>query len=626
MKKLVLLSTALIAMSITACGQSRRAKSEVQEAKEEIRLGNYQEALIHVNEAIERSPDYAEAWLLQADLYTQLGEGRKMMHSYSEASELDVPKAIYYRWADASMRFGYYRAADSLLETYLESNEVPEQYKRQARGMQLNAQYAMTQVASPVSFTPEWLGADVNTLEMQYFPSVSGDGNTLVFTARNMTTAPTDEDFYVSERDSMGWSRARRLTGHLNTSGNEGAQSLSADGNFIFYAGCNRQDGFGSCDIYVSRKLSDGSWAEPFNLGPSINTRFWESQPTISADGKTLFFVRAGNASGQNSDIYFSELKDGRWTPAAKIPGDVNTPRKESSPFLHFDGKTLYFSSNGHLGMGQEDLFVATKQEDGTWGQIRNLGYPINTFQDEFSLVVAPDGKTAYYATDRGRDLDHMELYSFELPEAVRAVPIAWLEGVVVDEVTQDPVQASLSFVSLESGVEVLADENAQDGTFYVSLPSKESYAVNVASPGYLLYSENINLEAQTDATVVRIRIELTPIKSGERAILKNVFFEYDSYELRSMSRIELNRLVDFLSINPEISIRIDGHTDNVGSVSYNRQLSLDRAQAVKDYLVSQGVNSERLHVKGFGADVPIADNDTEEGRGLNRRTEITIL
>ncbi|TNE29240.1 MAG: flagellar motor protein MotB [Bacteroidetes bacterium] len=616
----------LLFIATAACAQSRRAQREYQDARSSVANGNYQEALEHINKSVESSEDYAEAWLFKADIHTYLGEGDEMMTSYAKAVEFGMPMAVYFRWTDAALRLGYYAEADSLIQIYLDSDELNSRYAGRAHKMKETAQFALAQIAHPVPFEPQWLGEMVNTMEMQYFPSVSGDGKTLVFTGRNMNVEPMDEDFYATEKVDGEWTRSQRLEGFLNTTGNEGAQSLSADGNYIFFAGCNREGGFGSCDIYVSKKLSDGTWAAPFNLGGNINTRFWESQPTISADGKTLLFVRGGNGSGDKGDIFESHLVDGRWTRATKLQGDVNTEGGEASPFLHFDGKTLYFSSNGHTGMGQEDLFVAHKDENGNWTDIQNLGYPINTFQDEFSLAVAPDGKTAYYASDRGNEADHLELYQFELPEEVRALPVAWIDGIVVEEVSSNPVKASLSFVDLETGEEVLSDENASDGTFYVSLPSGGNYAVNVTSPGYLFYSETINLKDQTDATDEYVEIVLKPIVSGESAVLKNVFFEYDSFELQNPSKIELNRLVGFMELNPDVKIRVDGHTDDEGNAAYNAKLSLDRAEAVKQYLVSQGVSEGRVQVKGFGATVPIADNSTEEGRALNRRTEFTIL
>lgn len=598
----------------------------MESAQQNVRIRDYDEAMNYVNSALDRSPEYTEAWMLKADLHMMKGQGDQGIEAYRKAVETGGPDAIFFRWGRAALEFGYYSVADSVLQLYLDSDQVSERYKGEARNLQQRAAYAAQLMQQPVEFTPVWLGPEVNRFEMQYFPSISADGSKLVFTVRDLNSNAEDEDFYISRRSDSAWTSSGKLEGYLNTTGNEGAQSLSADGTVIFFAGCNRPDGFGSCDIYVSFLRNDDTWSEPVNLGDSVNSRFWDTQPSISADGKTLMFIRGGNSMTENTDVYYSNFVNGHWTEARKLPGEVNTPLRETSPFQHFDGRTLYFSSNGHLGMGDDDLFVARKNPDGTWGQVENLGYPINTYEKEFALIVGPDGRTAYYASDRDREADHLNLYTFQLPIESRAVPIAWISGVVTDKETGRPLVARLEFVDLKTGETMHSDRSDRNGRFNVSLPAHANYGLNVTAQGYLFYSENFELTNQDEASAEVLNVALQPIKAGEAVVLRNVFFDTDSYQLKPESIVELDRLVNFLKDNPTVKLSIDGHTDNEGSSAHNRELSLNRANSVVRYLVENEISENRLTPHGYGDTRPIADNNTPEGRAINRRTEVTVV
>lgn len=615
-----------LGLSVSVMAQTGRARTDLRNAQQSARTGDYDRAMDQVQSALRRSPEFMEAWVFKAELHIMRGEDEQGVHAFRQAMANEGPSGVLFRWGRLALQMGNYTMADSVLAVYETALDAPATYREEASKMRGNAQFALNLMANPVPFDPESLGESVNRLEMQYFPSITGDGNTLVFTARNLTTPPLDEDFYVTEKSEGTWSDAERLTGFLNTEGNEGAQSVSADGEIIFYAGCNRPEGRGSCDIYMSYKSRDGSWSEPINLGDSVNSRFWDTQPSISADGKTLFFVRAGSSMEENSDIYYSQWTGRHWTRARRIPGAVNTRMTESSPFIHFDGKSLYFSSNGHSGMGSLDLFVSRLGEDGRWGEPENLGYPINTFEREFSLIVAPDGRTAYYSSDRGREVDHLELYSFQLPEKVRATPVAWVQAVVLDDATGQPVSAKVQVVDVLSNKSLVQTQSNRNGVFSTSLPARSNYALNVSKPGYMMYSEGFRLENQTEASAEVIEVRLRKLQVGERVVLENVFFDTDSYQLKPESEAELNQLAVFLESNPTVRLSIDGHTDNQGSANYNLELSKNRASAVRDYLITQGVERSRLETQGFGDTKPIADNSTEEGRALNRRTEARIL
>lgn len=617
----ILLLLFFVLFHLTACAQSRRARNYLRDAQENARNRNFEEAFEDVQSALNSSPEYVEAWLFKADMHIMMDQNEEALDAYRNAYRYGQMTAILYRWGRASLKNGLYSEADSVLTIYLNSNEANPRYIDDAAKMRDDAEWAMEQVANPVPFDPINLGEQVNILDMQYFPSITADGRTMVFTGRNLQEY---EDFYSTTFDSI-WSRSELLPGGLNTPGNEGAQSLSADGQTIYYAGCDREGGYGSCDIYVSYKLANGQWSVGRNMGPTINSRMWESQPSISSDGKTMFFVRAVSSRSNNSDIFYTRNVNGEWTEPQRIKGPINTPLAESSPFIHFDNRTLYFSSNGHRGMGESDLYVAKLQPNGEWGEIENLGYPINTHLEEFAMSVAPDGRTAYYSSDREM-AGFRKLYSFVLPEQVRASPIAWIKGNIIDDESNAPIDANINFVNLESQERVLEENVGRDGEFQVSLPAQRSYALNVKADGYLFYSENFALENQSEATADVLEIRLKKLKVGDAVVLKNVFYPTDEFTLDPTSEIELDRLASFLKDNPTVRLSVDGHTDDRGSAAYNKELSKNRAQSVVNYLVSEGINPGRLEARGYGDEQPTATNDTEEGRAKNRRTEITIL
>jgi outer membrane protein OmpA-like peptidoglycan-associated protein len=305
----------------------------------------------------------------------------------------------------------------------------------------------------------------------------------------------------------------------------------------------------------------------------------------------------------------------------------INTDKVENSPFIHPDGKTLYFMSNGHPGMGGMDIFMSRKQDDGSWSDPVNLGYPINTHRDEGFFIVSASGKTAYFASDQLNGFGHFDLYSFELPVDVRPDPVTYLKGFISDSESNKPITADFQLFNLETGklvVQSVSDET--DGSFLVCLPSNATYALNVNKKDYLFHSEHFDLTAENTSKDPVIRdFRLQPIRTGEIVVMNNIFFDFDSDLLKNESLVELNKLIQLLADNPTMHIEIRGHTDNVGSPQYNRTLSEKRATSVFNYLINSEINKSRLSFRGYGDTIPIAPNDTEEGRALNRRTEFRV-
>jgi outer membrane protein OmpA-like peptidoglycan-associated protein len=494
------------------------------------------------------------------------------------------------------------------------------EYRRQS--FQFAVDYAKSHPNNYV-FAPQNLGDNVNSSESEYFPSMPIDGSSLIFTRRLNNF---NEDFFAAKKNGNGWDKAFRLNGSINTPQNEGAQNISQDGNWLVFTGCNRPDGFGSCDLYISYLTNDG-WSEAINLGNRINSDQWESQPCLSPDKRDLYFASRRFGGYGGSDIYVSHLQqNGKWSEPENLGPEINTVGDESAPFIHADNQTLYFTSTGLQGYGEEDLFVVRKGSDGKWGKPENLGYPINTIEHEGTLFIAADGKTAYYASDRNDSKGGLDIYSFELREDVRPARTLWVKGKVFDKQTSAGLPSTVELIDLASKQTISRVQTDETGNYLITLPVGKDYAFNVNRRGYLFYSDNYSLKEKAPDSTYEKNIPLQPIEVNAAIVLRNIFFDVNKYELKPESQIELDKVVQLLQDNPAVKIQIEGHTDNVGAATDNQKLSENRAKSVVSYLNSKGISLTRLIAKGFGATMPIADNHTEEGRAQNRRTELKII
>ncbi len=341
-----------------------------------------------------------------------------------------------------------------------------------------------------------------------------------------------------------------------------------------------------------------------------------------------MYFVSNREGGFGKKDIWMSNiLTDGRWSKPINPGKNINSSGDEQSPFIHPDNKTLYFASDGKTGMGGFDLFKVSRNDDGSWSEPFNLGYPINTSSDEIGFIVNAKGDRAYFSSDRLSEMGR-DIFEFELYKEARPNPVSYIKGKVYDSENQKKLKAHFELISLESNKIVMQAESDQiTGEFLVCIPTDNDYALNVSKEGYLFYSDNFELKGVHEITSPYLKdVALNPIKTGQKIILRNVFYETDSYELVDKSVAELTKLIDFLNHNPGLKIEISGHTDNVGTVDYNLGLSKNRAKSVYHYLTENGINPERLSYKGYGESQAISSNETIEGRADNRRTEIKIL
>lgn len=633
----LLLSLTMQSLAQNPCspdpGNLKRARFHYDKAMAAYSEGLSNAAWKYLQIAKKTEPCFAQIYMLEAILFEDAKRTDSAINAYQRALAIDpdvFPNA-YYSLAGLQARSGRYAEADRNLEKFLSYPDISPKLREKASMLQMRNKEALELAATAVPFQPKNLGSNINTEFEEYLPFVTVDDQMMIFTRRYIPQgdiSTLEEDFFFSLRDSLGnWQPAQRMEEPINSAENEGALSISPDGRYLFFAGCNRPDGRGSCDIYASIRKGDG-WGRPFNIGQPVNTTHWESQPCMSSDGKTLYFTSTRPGGFGKSDLWRSTVSNGGiWSEPENLGPNINTAGDENSPFLHPDGKTLYFASNGHGGMGGMDLFVSRMDSLGRWSAPQNLGYPINTSADETTLSVNAKGDTAYFSSDNLGGFGKKDIYSFPLYEQARPTTVSFMKGIVADAATDRPLAARFELISLKSGqTRISSVANAKTGEFLVCLPVDEPFALNVSCPGYLFHSEHIALDYSSRNTPVNKHIALQPIQHGIHIVLENIFYETNKFNLDRSSTGELERLFLFMAQNPQIRVEISGHTDNVGTAQYNKTLSENRAKAVADYLIGKGIAPERIEAKGYGFEKPVADNQSEEGRARNRRTELKIL
>jgi outer membrane protein OmpA-like peptidoglycan-associated protein/tetratricopeptide (TPR) repeat protein len=603
-------------------------------------LRYYDLAVEDITSALAEDSKFIEAWLSLAEVYMDMRKFSESIDAYNKSISInpDFFPGAYLNLAELEFIDGKYDEAKSHYSKYLSYSGISEKSRRSALAGISNCDFAIWSVGHPVPFNPINMGNAVNNELDQYWPSITVDEQTFVFTLLvpkgqnnedkqdgRPNSIQMQEDFYISTYGEEGWTLAQNAGMPLNSPDNEGAQTLSADGKEMYFTACNRKSGLGLCDIYYSY-WNGKAWVSPKNLGAPVNSRYKETQPSLSPDGRTLYFAsnRPGGKGGL--DLWQSSLQeDGTWSKPVNMGDSINTSGEEQSPFIHSDNESLYFSSTGWPGMGRFDLFLSRKKDNGEWSRPKNLGYPINTNFNEEGLIVNSKGNTAYYSSTREGGFGGRDIYQFEIPLEIRPKPVSYMKGIVYDIETKKPLEAKFELIDLKTARIVMQSYSNQDGTFLISIPAGLDYALNANTPGYLFFSENFTMAHADFAKPYLMDVPLSPIKQGEKSILRNIFFDTDKYTLKPESKVELERLVKLLKDNGTVKVQISGHTDNSGTPDHNRVLSENRAKAVVSYLVENGIDIKRLVAKGYGEIHPIASNDTEEGKAQNRRTEFMI-
>jgi outer membrane protein OmpA-like peptidoglycan-associated protein len=695
MKKLIVLAITFVCVW-NALGQDKSVsfdksnfkdrKDEFKTALENLEKGNALYALSHQNwsQAIEFyekaygfNPKNAELNYKLGDCYLHSNYKSKALKYFLESYELNpmIRRDIFFKTGYSYHVQGKFDEAIKYYEQHqkkLTAKDAEEM--KYTKKLLEECKNARELVKNPIRVWVDNLGPNVNSPYPDYGGLISADESVIIFTSRRPSETSKDlidgmynEDIYISTKDENGnWTKAKPISDKINSKEHDATAGLSNDGLtlFIYF-----HDGKNGGDIYQSKKGENG-WEKPKALNKNINSnKSWDTGASLSPDGKKLYFESNKEGTMGMRDIWVTEWDEKKqdWGPSKPLGAPINTEYDEIGVFMHPDGKTMYFSSNGHKGMGGFDIYYSEMQPDGSWGTPVNIGYPVNTPDNDVFFSISASGKHGYYAsfTEDGEGEKDLYMITFlgkpkipmlsgednlcasiakpmveEIVQAKVDVSIknlSILKGRVLDAETKKPVN---SMVDLSDNIEgkliTQATTDSENGKFLISLPAGKNYGIAVKANGYLFHSENFDIPADASYQEYEKIVYLKKVKVGESIVLRNIFFDLDKYSLKPESKLELDRLLELMENNPTLVIEISGHTDTQGSDTYNQRLSEDRAKAVVDYLVAYGIPRERMEHKGYGESRPqISDAEIakmksktqrDEAHAQNRRTEFKIL
>ncbi|QDH81403.1 OmpA family protein [Echinicola soli] len=625
-----------IFISSQALGQSytsenRRAIKLYQEGEDLSMRRRYDEALEKYADAVNKDEGFLEAYKKWSQLLLKKGSAREALQIAS-AGELKsqgnsgfmadfswLVTNIYLKSGDFDAAIKKFYNSQGLFSSKVKSSSA-------FQSMEKKMDFIKRELAAEKVIHKERLESPLNQFQLQYFPVLTADSKQLLFTKRDGLEPTEHEDIFTSMWKEGQWSRPEALAQSINTVHNEGTCTISADGNILIYTSCDAPDSYGSCDLYIAYKVG-GKWQDPVNMGEKVNSRYWDSQPSLSADGSILFFSSNRRGGMGGNDIYYTvRERDNSWAEPINVGEAINTKFDEVSPFIYFNNELLFFASNGHMGFGGMDLFNS-KIVQGAFQQPVNLGYPINDHLDQLALFITAQQDYAYYTENSLKEgaLDRSYLYRFAFPDEIDlGERLIVTGGRVRNEKTGEPIVATLSLVDLENDSTMYEFRSEGDaGRFMMIYPDKASSGLYVEKKGFLPRIYNVEKDSLKD--IKDMDIGLKPVASGEEFLFENVFFDFDKADLKPSSKSSLLRLKKFLDENPDVHIVIEGHTDNVGNADYNQDLSLRRAASVQAYLLNQGIDEARLTVFGYGDKRPLMSNGTALGRSKNRRIEIVV-
>lgn len=612
--------------------KSKKAIKHYEEAQLLLRQRRFNEAIKEFNLALERDNDFIEAHLRLAFSYELLREINAQQYHLEQiiriAPNSNKYKNVYYSLGKLYFNKGMYEQSADLLSKLEKLGIDNARIEADVKELNKNLSFAVENIKTPIDIHPKPLPKILNSFPLQYFPVLTADDKTIIYTVRHGVQFHDDENIVISKKDDQGnWTKPVSISPNINSQFNEGTCAISADGRTLIFTTCEGRKTVGGCDLYITSRTGD-EWSVPQNLGRNVNSRSWDSQPTLSADGRKLFFIsdRAGGLGKR--DIWMSEKgKDNNWQMAINLGSDINTKDDEVSPFIHVNGTSLFFASKGYPGFGGFDLYKSELM-DTLWSEPENLGYPLNTHEDQVSLFVSTNGKNGYYSFERKWQTNENQsfLFEFEFPQSgILNSRSIYLTGNVYDEETNEPLDATIELYRLgEDEPSSIFSSDAVTGEYFSILNESSNIVLYIDREGYLFQSQTFEVNSESISSI-RKDIYLKPIKKGNSMLLNNIFFEFNSADLTNDSKTELNKVVRFLTENSALKITISGHTDDIGDNAYNLALSETRAKGVYDYLVKSGINPANLTFKGYGESKPLTIGTDEESRKMNRRIEFLI-
>ena len=628
---LLFLTTVKVSGQDGLCPKStnKKAVKYFQDATDAFKSHKYDDSKDLLSKAIDADPEFADAYLLQGNIALKRKEDKELEVNYKKVIELcpDLDPEIYFQLGWMYFDLKKWSECEENLKKFMEYDRIKEDKAAKAEGMLEKARL----YAHPVPFNPIPV-SDISTIDPEYLPYISPDNELAFFTrryemaARNMLTPQSVEKFMIAHLQKDGkYDRGKPMEDPFNkgTSNNEGGATITIDNKHLFFT-VNVKGNFDIC----TSDFKNGLWTEIKNLGPDINdSKQWDAQPSISSNGKTLYFASARDPLS-GIDIYKTE-KDtgGNWTKAVRLGNTINTNGNDKSPFMHSDSRTFYFSSDSLPGLGGYDIYKSQMDENGNFQKPVNLGYPINTDADEVGFFVGLDGKKGYFASNKlsKGNSGGFDIYSFDLYPEARPNRVYFQKGDLNGPDNKETIPATIQIKTANSKIITQVDVDSVTGEYAFVVDFKEDLLVSIKKEGYAFQSQYVSAKDTTNYEPKKVDIELQKLEVGKTYQINDILFATNSFEVNDTIKTVLDEFIEYLKENPKLIVAIQGHTDNIGKPSDNIILSQNRAKAVADFLMSHAISKSRISFKGFGETVPIASNDSEEGRAKNRRTVFVV-
>lgn len=607
------------------------------------RKGNYTETLKSMRSVISQEPEFTDAYYMIGLINFKRTNSnfKEAERNFRKVVELcpGYDPYVYYYLGEICYGDDRYDSAVRYLSEFVKDVDKIKSDKDYDRAMDLlkYSEFYLEVISKPVPFEPKVVEG-ISTVENEYLSILSPDNQMALFT-REIKLLPDKNTLFQSVRQKEKFmfsslqndgtfSEGEEMPEPFNMNDNEGGATLTIDNNTLYYTVCKytKNNTYYNCDIFFSENVN-GEWTKIKSVSDKINqSTTWESQPSISSDGKILYFISDRPGGNGGYDIYKSiKNEKGEWGYPINLGPKINSKGNEKSPFIHPDGKTLYFSTDGRMGLGGYDIFYSRMDTNGNWSKPKNIGYPINSPEDEIGFFVSTDGSHGFFASNKLKGKGGWDLYSFELYKEAQPEKVLFIRGTVTSEAIAEPVKARIELKNLETKKISEIPLDTTTGNYVVIAPFNDDYIMTVKKEGYVYETRYISRIDSTFKTPARIDVEIEPIELNKSYRINDIYFDFNKSDLTHESKAVLDQLIEFLDENPKIQIQIQGHTDNIGNDADNLRLSDNRARSVYNYLADKGIKSTRLTFKGFGKTMPVANNETEEGRARNRRTVFII-